>query len=172
MSMPAADDLRRVLRRAGAAEGRAAWLLGRLRAGLARRVGGGWSSGSSACRYRAWWNSPAAGSSAAQTVSGSRARYGSVDRRRASVARLRVGACFKPIRHTPDACQWPPNSSQNSALSVPHWRAAMADPMPADARSVVLIPVMGLADRPSVTIGRRGAARDVPSARRSRFIEA
>ena len=26
-------------------------------------------------RYRAWWNSPAAGSSAAQTVSGSRARY-------------------------------------------------------------------------------------------------
>ena len=55
--------------------------------------------------------------------------------------RLRIGACFglvkdQAIRHTPDACQWPPNSSQYSALSVPHWRAALADPMPADTRGV------------------------------------
>ena len=141
--MPAADDLRRVLRRAGRrpkAVLRGLWA--RLwAAGTAG--GGGWSSGSSACRYRAWWNSPAAGSSAAQTVSGG-ARYGSVDRRPASIpdggGRLRVGACLglaetKTIRRTPDACQWPPNSSQWSALSVPHWRAAMADPMPADARA-------------------------------------
>ena len=39
-------------------------------------------------------------------------------------AGLRRGACFglsktKPVRHMPDARQWPPNSSQGSACFVP-----------------------------------------------------
>ena len=59
--MPAADDLRRVLRRAAGRRPRTVlrsfWV--RLRARTAGREG--WSSGSSACRSCAWWIWPAAG---------------------------------------------------------------------------------------------------------------